>query len=76
MINKSTFVLISALAIASFASPAFAQNGDTTFQHYHRSSHARRIYNSVPQATAPSPYAVENTGGGSLGYNQHDEVKN
>lgn len=79
MTNKMTLAIVAALATAIAASSAFAQS-DTTWRsradgHHYRYD-ARRIYNSAPQAAQNSPYAVDATGGGSLGYNQHNEVKN
>jgi len=73
-------VLAMALAVA-VTSPALA----TANHHAHRSAIARqsglRAFNSIAPAPAtPSAdemkWSPEKTGGGSMGFNTHNEVKN
>lgn len=70
MINKSKLAFIAAVALASIASPAFAQAA-TAASHPHLYAPDRPVYNYAPNAGAvPNP--VDNpatTGGGSMGYN-------
>lgn len=78
MINKTNLAIATALVMVVAASPAFAQTR-------HRHHVVRRMYNSVRPidnntnniAAEPSlTYDPLKTGGGSLGFNEHDEVKN
>jgi hypothetical protein len=64
MTKTSKFAFIAAVALASIASPAFAQT--TGHQHRYRND-LEPTYNHRPFLDPDSP---ELTGGGSLGYNQ------
>jgi hypothetical protein len=77
VIAKSSLTLVAAIAVAAAATPALART------HLHHP--VRRVYNSARQvdnntnniAATPSPtYDPAATGGGSLGFNEHDEIKN
>lgn len=87
MLNKSSLALVAALATATvgIASLAFTPTADArpAWTHHHRPLiRSGRLYNfaprsnPAPQASAPSTYEPANTGGGSLGYNQHNEIRN
>jgi hypothetical protein len=78
VINKANLAVVAALVMTGAASPAFAR---THHHHYP----VRRVYNSARSvdnntnnmAATPSPtYDPAAVGGGSLGFNEHDEVKN
>jgi hypothetical protein len=76
MNSKTAVALAIAVAISGVASPAFA------YANHHR-TRGTRAYDYVPQASqSASPSAgvsrwdPQMTGGGNLGYNQHNEVKN
>jgi len=82
VINKIgvAIAVTAALAAAVFASAASAQSDNNwpsraEGHHYRSNYRGQRLYNSAPE-TQSSPYDVNATGAGSLGYNQHNEVKN
>lgn len=76
MIRISIFALVvMTAAAAAFAAPAAAQSRTPVSAHNARvAAHqqsARRLYNMVPQQSAPAfSDDPSSTGGGSVGYNQ------
>lgn len=79
VIHKTKLALIAALAITGAMSSAFAQTS-----HRNEMTGPHRLYNYADRDStfrgnnnpAPVPYAPNFTGGGSLGYNQHNEIRN
>jgi hypothetical protein len=81
MSNKLKFACVAALALASVASPAFAQAATTTAHRHHsmhRPVHSSRAnsgygaYGSIAPAAGPAVNPTDDptmTGGGSAGYN-------
>jgi hypothetical protein len=81
MSSKTAVALAVAVAIAGIGSPAFAQ----AIHHRTRGSYdytrGAQAYDYTPQTSqgaAPSDprWTPQTAGGGSMGYNEHNEVKN
>jgi hypothetical protein len=81
MSSKTAVALAVAVAIAGIASPAFAQANHQRTRgsyDYTRGTQAYDYAPQTPQGAAPSnpKWVPQMAGGGSMGYNSHNEVSN